>query len=155
MKRINIVYIWSQHSVAKLWLTLCEPMDCSIPGFAVLHYLPEFTQMHVYWVSDVIQPSHPLLPFLFLSSVFPSFRVFSNVCSSHQLMVQLQHQSFQWTFRVDFLEDWLVWFSCSPRDSQESSPAPQLKSINSLALSLVYDPTYTFIHDDLKNYSFD
>jgi len=41
---------------------LCNPMDCSVPGFPVLHYLLEFAQTHVHWVSDVTQPSHPLLP---------------------------------------------------------------------------------------------
>ena len=49
-------------SVAKSYLTLCDPMDCSTPGFPVLHYLLEFAQAHVHWVSDVIQPSQPLLP---------------------------------------------------------------------------------------------
>ena len=69
-----------------------------------------------------------------LPSVFPSIRVFSNelVGSSHQvsrvLELQLQHQSFQWIFRTDFLKDWLVW-SCNRRDSQESYPTPQFKSI--------------------------
>ena len=48
-------------SVAKLCLTLCDPMDCSLPGFRVLHCLLEFAQTHVYWVSDAIQPSYPLL----------------------------------------------------------------------------------------------
>ena len=52
-------------SVIQLCLTLCNPMDCSMPGFPVLHYLPEFAQTHVHWVSNTIQPSHPLLP-LFL-----------------------------------------------------------------------------------------
>ena len=47
-------------SVPKLYLTLCNPMDCSIPGFPVLHYLPEFDQIHVHWVDDTIQPFHPL-----------------------------------------------------------------------------------------------
>ena len=49
-------------SVAKLYPTLCDPINCSTPGFPVLHYLPEFAQAHVQWVSDAIQPSHPLLP---------------------------------------------------------------------------------------------
>ena len=49
-------------SVTRLCLTLCNPMDCSAPGFPVLHSLPEFTQTHVYWVSDAIQPPHPWLP---------------------------------------------------------------------------------------------
>ena len=48
--------------VAKLWLTLCNPVDCSTSGFPVLHYLPEFAQIHVHWVGDAILPSHPLLP---------------------------------------------------------------------------------------------
>ena len=52
----------SSCSVAKMCLTLRDPMDCSTPGFPVLHYLPEFAQTHVHWVSDTIQPSHPLSP---------------------------------------------------------------------------------------------
>ena len=57
-------------SVAKLCLILCSPMDCSMPGFPILHYLPEFAQTHVHWVSDAIQPSHPIAHF---SSCPPSF----------------------------------------------------------------------------------
>ena len=49
-------------SVAKSCTTLCNPMDHSIPGFPDFHCLPEFAQTHVHWVSDVIQPSHPLSP---------------------------------------------------------------------------------------------
>ena len=49
-------------SVAQLCLTLCNPMDCCTPGFPVLHYLPEFSQTHVHWVDDVLQPSHALWP---------------------------------------------------------------------------------------------
>ena len=85
---------------------------------------------------------HPLL----LQS-FPALWSFQWVSSSHQvakvLALQLQHQSFQWILRTDFLQDWLVWSLCSPRDSQESSPTPQFKSINPLALSLLYGPTLT------------
>ena len=65
-------------SVAQLCQTLCDPMDRSIPGFPVLHHLPEFAQTHVHWVGDVIQPSHALLSLLFLPSIFPSIRVFSS-----------------------------------------------------------------------------
>ena len=53
-------------------------MDCSTPGFPVNHQLPELTQTHVHQVSDAIKPSHPCHPLLFLPSVFPSIRVFSN-----------------------------------------------------------------------------
>ena len=102
---------------------LCDPMDCSMPG------LPsptlEFTQTHVHWVGDAIQPSHPL------SSPSPSALnlsqhqgLFKWVSSSHQvakaLEFQLQHQSFQWTLRTDLLWDGLVGSLCSPGDSLQT-----------------------------------
>ena len=71
------------------------------------------------------------------------------------LELQLQHHSFQWVFRTDFLEDLLVWSPCIARDSQESSPTPQFKSNNSSVLSFLYSPTLTSIHDYWKNHSFD
>ena len=67
--------------------------------------------------------------------------------------LELQFQSFQRVFRVDFLQEWLVW-SCSLRDSQESSLAPQFKSINSSVLSLLDGLTLTSVHDYWKNHSF-
>ena len=100
------------------------------------------------------------------SSVIPSClnlsqhqSLFQWVSSSHQvakiLEFQLQHQSFQGTPRTDLLQDELVGSPCSPRDSQESSPTSQFKSINSSALSLLHSPTLTSIHDYWKNHSFD
>ena len=130
-----------------------------MPGLPVHHQLLEFTQTHVHLVGDAIQPSHPL------SSPSPAFNLcqhqglFQWVSSLHQvakvLEFQLQHQSFQWIFRTDFLENGLVGSPCSPRDSQESSPRPRFKSINSLVLSFLYSPTVTSIHDYWKNHSFD
>ena len=64
--------------VAQLCQTLGHPMDCSTPGFPVLHHLLDFAQTHVHWVSDAIQPCHPLLSLFLLPSIFPSIRVFSN-----------------------------------------------------------------------------
>ena len=58
--------------------------------------------------------------------------------SGQSIEASVQHQSFQWIFRIDFLLDWLVWSPCSPWNSQESSPTPQFKSISSSALSLLY-----------------
>ena len=95
-------------SVAQLCPTLCDPMDCSTLGFLVHHQLPELTQTHVHRVSDAIQPSHPLSspspPTLDLSQHRGLFKWAS---SSNQvakvLGFQLQHQSFQWIFRADFL----------------------------------------------------
>ena len=95
-------------SVAQSCLTLCYPMDGSMRGLPVWHQLPEFTQTHVHWVSDAIQPSHPLLspsPPIFNLSQHQG--LFQWVSSSHQvaevLEFQLQRQSFQWIFRTDFL----------------------------------------------------
>ena len=65
-------------SVAQSCPTLWDPMNCSTPGLPVHHQLPEFTQTHVRWVGDAIQPSHPLSPLLVSPSIFPSIRVFSN-----------------------------------------------------------------------------
>ena len=95
-------------SVVQSCPTLCNPMECNTPGLPVHHQLPEFTQTHVHWVSDAIQPFHPL------SSPSPSTFNFSQhqglfkwVSSSHQvarvLEFQLWHQSFQWIFMSDFL----------------------------------------------------
>ena len=65
-------------SVAQLCPTLCDPMNRSTPGLPVHHQLPQFTQTHVHWVSDAIQPSQPLSSLLLLPLIFPSIRVFSN-----------------------------------------------------------------------------
>ena len=139
-------------SVSQLCPTLCNPLNCSTPGLPVHHQYLKFTQTHIHRVSDAIQPSHPLLspsPPAPNSSQLQS--LFQWVNSLHQvakvLEFQLQHQSFQWIFRTDFLEDGLVGSPCSPRDSPESSPTPQFKSINSLVLSLLHSPTLTSIHD--------
>ena len=95
-------------SVSQLCLTLCDPVDCSTPALPVHHHLPEFSQTHVYWVGDAIQPSHPLS-----SPSPPAFNLSQNqglskwVSSSNQvakvLEFQLQHQPFQWIFRTDLL----------------------------------------------------
>ena len=132
-------------SVAQSCLTLCDPMNHSMPGLAVHHQLPEFSQTHVHRVSDAIQPSHPL------SSPSPPapnssqhHGVFQWVNSSHEVakVLEFQLQSFQWTPRTDLLQNGLVGSPCSPKDSQESSSTPQFKSINSSALSFLHSPTH-------------
>ena len=100
-------------SVTQSYPSLCNPMDCSTPRLPVHHQLPEITQTHAHWVSDAIQPSHPLS-----SPSPPAFNpsqhrgLFKWVSSSHEvakvLEFQLQHQSFQWTFRmISLMMDWL------------------------------------------------
>ena len=145
-------------SVAQSCPTLCDPTDCSTPGFPVLHFLPEFAQTHVHWISDATQPSHFLSPLSPPALNLSQYQcLFQWVGCLHQVskVLELQHQSFQWISRVDFLSDQLVWSPCCPRDSQESSPVPQFKSIDSSALSLLYGPTLTSVHDYWKNHSFD
>ena len=146
-------------SITQSCPTLCNPMDCSMPGLPVHHQLPELPQTHVHWVSDAIQPSHPLSspsPLAFNLSQHQG--LFQWVSSSHQvaklLELQLQHLPFQWIFRTDFLWDGLAESPCCPRDSLESSPTPQFKSINSSVLSFLHSPTLTSIHDYWKNHRF-
>ena len=146
-------------SVSKLYLTFWDPMNCSMPDFPVLHYLPEFVQTYVHSVSDAIQTSQSLLPPSLALNRFQHQGLFQWVSSLHQvakvLEFQLQHLSYQWTLRTDILQDGLVGSPCSPRDSQESSPTSQFKSISSLAFSFLYSPTLTSIHDYWKNHSLD
>ena len=100
-------------SFAQSCPTLCDPMDCSTPGFPVYHQLLALTQTHVHWVGDAIQPSHPLLsPSLPAFNLSQHLSLFQWVSSSHQvakgLEFQIWHQSFQWIFRTDsFRTDWL------------------------------------------------
>ena len=146
-------------SVAQSCPTLCDPMNHRTPGLPVHHQLPEFTQTHVHRVSDAIQPSHPL------SSSSPPApnpsqhqSPFQWVNSSHEvakvLEFQLWHHSFQRNPRAG-LQNGLVGSPCSPRDSQESSPTPQFKGINSSPLSFLHSPTLASIHDHRKNHSLD
>ena len=133
--------------VTKLCLTL-QPRGLQHARPSFLHLLPGSAQTPVHGVDGTIQTSHPLLP------VSPAFNL-----SQHQGLFQwagtlpqvakvleLQHQFFQWIFRVDFLWDWLVGSPCSPRDSQEPSPATRFKSINSLVLFYTNHLFFFFIY---------
>ena len=109
--------------------------------------------------SESVMPSNHLIlcrSLLLLPSIFPNIRVFSNESAFCIRCIkifefQLQQQSFQWTPRTDLLQDGLVGSPCSPRYSQESTPTPQFKSINSSVLSFLYSPTLTSTHDYWKN----
>ena len=97
--------------VTPLCLTLCDPMDCSTPCFAVLHHLPELTQTHVQWLGDAIQPSHPLLspspPALSLSQ---HRGLFQWVSSSHQVAKGFSFSispSSDYSGLIAFRMDWL------------------------------------------------
>ena len=109
-------YINYLHSclVANLCPTPCNPIGCNTPGRPVPLHLTEFTQTHIHWVSDAIQPSHPLSsPSPPTFNLFQHQGLFQYISSSHQvakvLEFQLRHESFQWIFRVDFLLGLTVW----------------------------------------------
>ena len=149
----NFIYMVRFSSATQLRLTLCDPMDCSTLDFPVHHRPPELDQSHVHQVGNAIQPSHPL------PTIFHSTRVFSNESVLHISWPKYWSFSFsigpsnEYSGPISFRMDWLDL--CCPRDSPESSPTPQFKSINSLALSFLYSPTLTSIHDYWKNHSFD
>ena len=134
----NVVIIQSLSCIQ-----LCDTMDYSMPSFAVFYYLPEFSQTHVHWVRDIIQPSHPVLALLFLPSVFPSIRIFSRESALHIRWPKYWHFSFsvspfqEYSGLISFRMDWFDLLAV-----QESSPAAGFESINYFALSLPYGPAH-------------
>ena len=123
-------------SVAHLYPTLCDPMDCSTPGLPVHHQLPEFTQTHVHWVSDAIQPSHPLSSPSLPPSIFPSIRVFSS-----ESVLRIRWTKY-WSFSISpsgeysglisFRMDWLDLLAVQGT-LKSLLQHPRFKSINSSA----------------------
>ena len=144
-------------SVTQSCLALCNPMNCSTPGFSVLHPLPKLAQIHVHCVGDAIQLSHPLS-----SSSPPAFNLcqhqglFQWVGSSYQVAKVLELQlsistSNEYSGFISFRIDWFDLLAVE----EEYYPTPQFKSIHSSSLSLLYGPTVTSIHDYCKKHSFD
>ena len=146
-----IIFIVVQ-SLSHVWL--CDPMDCSTSGFPVLHHLLEFIQSHIQWVRDATQPSHPVFSFssclqsLSTSGSFPMSWLFASGGQSTEASASAS------VLPMNILD----WFPLGltgltsfgppcPKDSQESSPALQFKTISSLALILHYGPTH---HDYWK-----
>ena len=140
--------------------TLCIPMDCRTPG--LLSFTIFKSLLKLMSVDSMMLFNHLILccPLLLLPSIFSRIRVFSK--ESALCIRWPKHWSFNFSISpsseysglISFRMDWLD-LPCSPRDSQESSPTPQFKGINSLVLSFLYSPTLTSIHDYWKSYSFD
>ena len=146
-------------SVTKTCLTLCDPMNCSTPGLHVPHHPLEFAQIHVHWMCDVIQPSHPLSPSslsvfnLPVSGVFPISQLFASGGQSigASPSASVLPKSIQGWFPLRLT--CLILFSKGL--SQESSPAPYYKGINSSAFCLLYGSALTTIHDHWEDHSLD
>ena len=97
----SLTFVVVVQSLSRVWLS--DLVDCSKPGFPVLHYLLEFAQTHVHWVDNAIKSSHPLL-LLLLPSVFPSMRVFSN-----ELALCIRWPKF-WNFSISPSNEFQGWF---------------------------------------------
>ena len=136
-------------SVAHLWTTFCDPMDCSMPGFPVLTNSRSLLKLMS--IESVMPSNHLILShLLLLPSILPSTKVFSN----ESILRIRWPKCWSFSFSISPFNEY-SGSPCSPRDSQESSPTPQFKSINSLALSFPYSPTRTSIHDYWKKHSLD
>ena len=144
--------------VTQSCLTLFDPMNHTTPG---LLFITNFQSSSKLTFTESVMPSNHLIlchPLLLLPSIFPSIRVFSN--ESALSIRRPKYWSFSFNISpsnehpglISFRTDWLDLLT---RDSQESSPTPQLKSINSLVLSFLYSPTLTSLHDYWKNHSLD
>ena len=149
----------SVHSLSCVWLFATPWIAAGQASLSITNSRSSL-RLNVHRVRDAIQPSHPQ------SSPSPPApnpsqhqSHFQWVNSLHEmakvLEFQLQHHSFQRNPRADLLQNGLIGSPCTPRDSEESSPTPQFKSINSSALSLLHSPTLTSIHDHRKNHSLD
>ena len=140
-------------SVAQSCPTLCDPVNHSTPGLPVHHQFLQFTRTYV--IESVMPSNHLILccPLLLLPSILPSIRVFSNESALH--IRWPKYWSFSFDISPSNEHPVLVGSPCSPRDSQESSPTPQFKSINSSVFSFLYSPTLTSLHDYWKNHNLD
>ena len=125
-------------SVPQLCRTLCDPMNCSVPGLPVHHQLPEFTQTPT--ISSSVFPFSSLLQSFPASGSFPVSQFFTS--GSQRIGVSASASVLPVNIQDWSSLGWTGWISYSPRDSQESSPTPQFKSINSSALSFLYSPTH-------------
>ena len=112
-------------SVAQLCLTLCNPMDCSMPSFPVHHQHPALTQTHVHWVGDAIQPSHPLS-----SPSPPAFNLSQYQVFSNELALHIRWPKY-WSFS----------FSISPSKEHSGLTSFRLEWLDLLAVSGVFSDT--------------
>ena len=145
-------------SVTQLCPTLCDPMTAARQ--ASLSITNSRSLLKLMSIESVMPSNHLILcrPLL-LPSIFPSIRVFSRDLALHIRWPKYWSFSFSFSISPSNIQDlfslgWTGGFPCSARDSQESSPTPHFKSIYSSALSFLYSPTLTYVHDYWKNHSF-
>ena len=146
-------------SVAQLCPALWDSIDCSTPGYPIHHQLLELSQTQAHRIGDhrIILSSAvsfaSSLQFFPASGSFPVSQFFPS--GDQSIGVSASESVLPMNIQCWFPLALTGLAPCSPRDSQKSSPTPQFKSINSSALSFLYGPTLTSIHDYWKNHSFD
>ena len=139
----QISYPWTKSSVQSLSHIRLFATPWTVRHQTSLPITNSWSLLKLTSLESVVPSNHLVLcrPVLLLPSIFPRISVFSNESVFHinqvAMVLKRKHQSFQWIFRTDFLEDWLIWSSWCPRDSQQSSPTPLFESINSSVLSLL------------------
>ena len=149
---VGFVVVFQSPNCVHLFVTSWTTADQASLSF---NYLLKFAQIHVHWIGDAIQPSHPL------SSPSPAFNISQQEGLFQRAVLRIRWPKY-WNFScrispsdeysglISFRIDWLDLLAV-----QGFSPTPQFKSINSSALSFLYSPTLTSIHDHWKNHSFD
>ena len=164
-----VCILWNDHqnkssynccSVTQLCLTLWDPMDCSMPGFPVLHHLLELAQTQVHWVGDAPTISSSVVPFSSCLQSFPTSGSFlmSWLFASGGQSIGVSTSASVLPMNI---QDWFPLGLTGLISLQSKglsgvfSNTPQFKSINSLVLSPLYGPTLTSIHDYWKTHSFD
>ena len=137
--------------------SLCNPMDCTMPGFPVHYQLLELTQTHIHQVGDAFSSS--VFPFSSHLWSFPESGSFpmSQFFASGGLSIGVSASASVLPMNIQdwFPLGWTCWISLQPKRLSKSSPTPQFKSINSSVLIFLYSPTVTSKHDYWKNHSFD
>ena len=147
-------------SVSQSYLTLCNCIDCSMPGLPVHHQLPEFTQTNVHWVSDAIQPSQPL------SSPSPAFNLSQHqslfqgkdwlfASAGQSIGVSASASVFPMNIQDCFPLRWTGWISLPSKGSPGVFSNTTVQKHQFSAVSFLYSPTFISIHDYWKNHSFD
>ena len=154
MPFFQVLFLWN---FSRLWNHIMRNSHYSVRLFVTpctaahqtsLSITNSWSLLKLTSIKSVRPSSHLILCCrLLLPSIFPSIKVFSIESVLHIWWPKYWSFSFQWIFRTDFLYNWLVSSPCSPRNSQESSPTPQLRSTKSSALSFLYGPILTSIHD--------
>ena len=151
-------------SVAQTCPTLCDPMNHSTPGLPVHHQLPEFTQTHVHWVGDAIQPSHPtissfVIPFSSCLQSFPAsgsfqmsqfFALGGQSIGVSALTSVLPMNTQDWSPL-----GWTGWIALKSKGLSRVFSNTTVQKHQFFVLSFLYSPTLTSIRDYWKNHSFD